>query len=56
MLHRHKVHPPNLVNQKCISEGVRIGSIIIFYLVKLWKTKFFVLYDVIFLVRLQGKF
>ena len=35
---------------------VRIGSIIIFHLSKLWKAKFFILCDVIFLVRLQRKF
>ena len=33
---------------------MRIGSI--YHLSKLWKTKFFILCDVIFLVRLQGKF
>ena len=38
------------------SDVVRIGSIIIFHLSKLWKAKFFILCDVIFLVRLQGKF
>ena len=37
-------------------EVVRMGSIIIFDLSKLWKAKFFILCDVIFLVRLQGKF
>ena len=37
-------------------QNVRISSIIIFHLSKLWKPKFFILYDVIFLVRLQGKF
>ena len=42
--------------EKCKSEVVRIGSIIIFHLSKLWKAKFFILCDVIFLVRLQGKF
>ena len=41
--------------KKCISEVVRIGSMIIFHLSKLWKAKFFSLCDVIFLVRLQGK-
>ena len=41
---------------KCISEVVRIGSIIIFHLSRLWKDKFFILCDVIFLVRLQEKF
>ena len=44
------------VKKKCIGEVVRIGSIIIFHLSKLWKAKFFILCDAIFLVRLQGKF
>ena len=35
---------------------MRISSIIIFHLSKLRKAKFFMLCDVIFLVRLQGKF
>ena len=39
-----------------IGEMVRIGSIIIVHPSKLWKAKFFMLCDVIFLVRLQGKF
>ena len=34
----------------------RIGSIIIFHLSKRWKAKFSILCDVIFLVKLQGKF
>ena len=34
---------------------MRIGSIIIFHLSKLWKTEFFIL-DVKLLIRLQGKF
>ena len=38
------------------SEVVTIGSIIIFHLSKLWKAKFSILCDVIFLVRLKGKF
>ena len=42
--------------EKCISEVVRIGVIIICHLSKLWKNKFSILYDGIFLVRLQGKF
>ena len=42
--------------EKRISGVVRIGSIVIFYLSKLWKAKFFILCDVIFLVRLLGKF
>ena len=35
---------------------VWIGSIITFHLSKLWKAKFFILCDVLFLVRLQEKF
>ena len=35
---------------------VRIGSMIVFRLGSLWKAKFFILCDVVFLVRLQGKF
>ena len=35
---------------------MRIGSIIIFHLSTLWKAKFPILCDVIFLLRLQGKF
>ena len=50
-----KVHSLNLLKRNCISEVVRIGGIIIFYLSKLWKAKFFMLCDVIFLVRLQEK-
>ena len=42
--------------EKCISEVVRIGVIIICHLSKLWKNKFSILYDGIFLVRLQEKF
>ena len=42
--------------EKCIGEVVRIGSIIISHLSKLWNTKFFIPCDVIFLVRMQGKF
>ena len=38
---------------KCISDVVRIGSIIPYHLSKLWKAKFFILCDVISLVRLQ---
>ena len=36
-----------------MGEVVRISSIIIFYLSKLWKAKFFILCDVIFLVKLE---
>ena len=41
---------------ECKSDVVRIGTMIIFHLSKLWKAKFFILCDAIFLVRLQGKF
>ena len=47
---------PTFLKTKCISEVVRIGNIIISHLSKLGKAKFFILCDVIFLVRLQGKF
>ena len=50
------VHSLNLLKRKCISEVVRIASIIIFHLSELRKAKFFILCDVIFLVRLQKKF
>ena len=36
---------------KCIRDMVRIGSIIIFHLSKLWKAKFLILRDVICLVK-----
>ena len=39
-----------------MSEVARICNIIIFHLNKLWKAKFSILCDVIFLVRLQGNF
>ena len=45
-----------LLEAKCMSEVVRIGSIIISHMSKWWNTKFFILCDEIFLVRLQGKF
>ena len=51
-----KVHSPNLSKRKCISEVARICGIIIFHLSKLWKVKFSILCDVVFLWRLQGKF
>ena len=44
------------LEENCISEEVRIGCRIIFHLSKLWKAKSFILCDVIFLERLQGKF
>ena len=42
-----------LFREKHISEAV--GIITIFHLSKLWKAKFFILCNVIFMVRLQGK-
>ena len=50
------VHSPNLLKRKCTSEVARICIIIIFHLSKLWKAKFSILCDVIFLVGLEGKF
>ena len=41
------------LKRKCISGVARICIIIIFHLSKLWKAKFSILCDVIFLVRLQ---
>ena len=43
-------------SKSTFSHVVPIGSTIIFHLSKLWKAKFSILCDVIFLVRLQGKF
>ena len=48
-----KVPSPNLLKRKCISGVARICIIIIFHLSKLWKAKFSILCDVIFLARLQ---
>ena len=47
---------PNRLQRDAWRDVVRIGSRIIFHRSKLWKTKFFILCVVIFLVRLQGKF
>ena len=49
---------PTVQRETYKSEIMRIGAIIIFHLSKLhvWKAKFFMLCDVIFLMRLQGKF
>ena len=47
---------PTFSMRKCMSEVVIFGSVIIFHLSKLGKSKFSILCDVIFLVRLQGKF
>ena len=52
----HKVYSPNLLKSDCMSDVARICSIITFHLSKLWKVKFSILCDVIFLVRLQGNF
>ena len=38
-----KLHSPNISKGKCVSEAVRIGSIIIFKQSKLWKAKFSIL-------------
>ena len=46
---------PCRINSQCVSDVVRIGSLIIFHLSKLSKAKFFILCDAIFLVRLRGK-
>ena len=45
-----------LLKENCLSKVVRIGNIIIFHVSKSWKAKFIILCDVIFLMRLQGKF
>ena len=42
--------------EKCIGEVVRVHGIIVFQLSKLWKAKFSILCDVIFLGKLQEKF
>ena len=42
--------------EKRISDVARIDSMIIFHLSVWWKAKFFVMCDVTFLLRLQGKF
>ena len=51
-----KVHSPNLLKRRYISEVARICIIIIFHMSKLWKVKFSLLCDVIFQVGLQEKF
>ena len=50
------VHSANLLEERCTSGVVRIGSTIIVHLSKLVKARFSILCDVIILVRLQGKF
>ena len=55
LVHEVLVNPFTPKFKKNISEVVRIGSIIIFNSSKLWKAKFFILCDVIFLVKCRGK-
>ena len=47
---------PILPKSESIYDVLRIGSVIIFHLSKLWKATFFELCDAIFLVRLQGNY
>ena len=47
---------PTFLKEKCVSEAVRIGRIIIFHLSKLRKAKFFIMCGVIFQVRMKGEF
>ena len=52
-----RAHSPNLLRENVYKWGSENSrSIIIFHLSKLWKAKFFILCDVIFLVKLRGKF
>ena len=51
-----KVHSPSPSREKCISDVVRIGIIIICQLGKLWKAKFSILCDEMFMAKLQGEF
>ena len=51
-----KVYSSNLSKSNCMSDVARICSTITFNLSKLWKVKFSILCDVIFLVILQGNF
>ena len=51
-----KVQSPDQFWRAMLLEVLRIGSIIIFHLSKLWIARFSIFCDVIFLVRLQGKF
>ena len=51
-----KVRSPNLFKEKYISDVVRIDSIIIYHLSKLWNAKFSIMCGVIVLVRVQEKF
>ena len=48
--------PSSTFSTEMYKEVARIGSIVILYMSKLWKARFFMLCDVIFLVRLQEKF
>ena len=49
-----KVHSPNLLKRKCVSEVVRISSKIIIHLSKLWKAKFPILGVLYFLWGCRG--
>ena len=55
VIYIQNVDSPKLLKRICISDVVRIGSIITFQLIKQRKAKFSVLCDVISLVRLQGE-
>ena len=48
------MYSPNLSKSDCMSDVARIGSIIIFHLSKLWKVKFSILCDAIFLSGCRG--
>ena len=50
------MYSPNLSKSDCMSDVARICIIITFHLSKLWKVKFSLLCDVIFLVGLEGNF
>ena len=50
-----QVHFSITIWKKYLSEVMRISRTIIFHLSKLWKAKFFILCEVIFVVRLQEK-
>ena len=46
----------NFLQRLCMGKVVRIARILIVHQSKLWKDKFSILCDVIFLARLQGKY
>ena len=54
-LQKFKTYILPIFKEKMYKWGSGVGSMIIFHLSKLWKAKFFILCDVIFLLRLQGK-